>query len=686
MARPGRPGPDGGGPWDDSAAHRRATRALTEAFLARTEGRPTLLPRIAAFGALDEAPLALAGALDLPPAVSPPLRLAQLARLILAMGGRYGAPVTADQAWPLAAELAALMDEAERAEIDLATKLPGLVKAEFAHHWQITLDFLEIVTAAWPGWLAENCVMNPAARQVKLLRTQARSWEDSAPSFPVLAGGSTGGIPAVAELLRVVAGLPGGEVVLPGLDMALPDDIWDKLEDGHPQTSLARLLGRVGARRGDVVEWALPDAAPPGRTVLLNRALLPAAGLVGWRHPAATEAGELFRLSPADQQEEALATALLMRDALETPGRRVALVTPDRDLAGRVAAELRRFGVIADDSAGERLADTPPATFLRLLAEAAAEGLRPVPLLSLLKHPYAAAGLAPGACRAAARGLERDCLRGPAPPPNLAGLQQAARHESTHAFLARLEACLGGLLAVGERKLAAPAEALSTLLAAAEALAGTPDQPGGKRLWAGEDGQALAAAMAELLPALAVLPDQPPATLPGLLEAALADTVIRSRRALRGRDGAEHPPRLHLGPAGSPAATGRRHRPRWPGRRRLAGRRRSRTVDEPPDARRRRGCPRRRRRSARRRTISWRLPAPPLWPCCRARAAEMVPRRCRPGGSNGWTPCCGELAAPCPSTPPCTGPARWTSPLPPWPAAPRRSRVHPCMTARASCP
>jgi ATP-dependent helicase/nuclease subunit B len=53
---------------------RRAARALVEAFLAQTDGRPLLLPRITAFGALDEAPLALAGSLALPPAVAAPLR------------------------------------------------------------------------------------------------------------------------------------------------------------------------------------------------------------------------------------------------------------------------------------------------------------------------------------------------------------------------------------------------------------------------------------------------------------------------------------------------------------------------------------------------------------------------------------------------------------------------------------
>src|SRR5689334_2813502 len=62
---------------------RRAARSLADAFLRASDGKPLLLPRIAAVGALDEAPLALEGALDLPPAVEPMQRLAALTALIL---------------------------------------------------------------------------------------------------------------------------------------------------------------------------------------------------------------------------------------------------------------------------------------------------------------------------------------------------------------------------------------------------------------------------------------------------------------------------------------------------------------------------------------------------------------------------------------------------------------------------
>src|SRR5205823_5253063 len=103
---------------------------------------------------------------------------------------------------------------------------------------------------------------------------------------------------------------------------------------------------------------------------LLRQALLPAVALGDWRASRPFALAGLRSLDTADQHEEATAIALILRDALETPGARAALVTPDRELAGRVSAELVRYGVVADDSAGEPVAQTPPAVLLRLLVRA----------------------------------------------------------------------------------------------------------------------------------------------------------------------------------------------------------------------------------------------------------------------------------------------------------------------------
>jgi len=333
-------------------------------------------------------------------------------------------------------------------------------------------------------------------------------------------------------------------VVLPGLDLDLDEASWEALDDSHPQASLRRLLGALQARREDVRDWREIGAVPAsscagGRVALLRTALLPAASLGSWQAAGGFETEGLLRLAPADQQEEAQAIALALREALQKPGARAALVTPDRGLARRVAAELLRFGVVADDSAGENLCETPAAIFLRLLAEAIAEDLRPVPLLALLKHPLSAAGLSPLACRQEARRLERDCLRGPRPGPGIAGLRAHRKHSES--FLDRLADCLRPLLDLAQMPAAPPDSALAALLEAAERLASTDEASGATRLWAGEDGEALAQYLTELRQAMPILPAVPMRSLPYLLQATMAGHAVRSRRSLRGREGAEHP-------------------------------------------------------------------------------------------------------------------------------------------------
>src|SRR5699024_4379426 len=111
--------------------------------------------------------------------------------------------------------------------------------------------------------------------------------------------------------------------------------------------------------------------------------------------------------------------------ALEVPERTAALVTPDRALARRVAAELARWGIAIDDSAGRPLSQTSIGSFLRLTAAAVWEDLAPVALLACLKHPLAAGGEDPALFRRRVRQLDRRVLRGPRPAPGIPGLRAA---------------------------------------------------------------------------------------------------------------------------------------------------------------------------------------------------------------------------------------------------------------------
>src|SRR5690606_30698309 len=123
----------------------------------------------------------------------------------------------------------------------------------------------------------------------------------------------------------------------------------------------------------------------------------------------------LFR--SANDREEAAAIAIALRLALEHPGpggqpSQAALITPDRNLARRVTAELARFGIPTDDTAGTPLSATPQGMLIQLLLEATLRPGDPVALTALLKHPLVRLGLGWDEMRHAAEALELLALRG----------------------------------------------------------------------------------------------------------------------------------------------------------------------------------------------------------------------------------------------------------------------------------
>jgi ATP-dependent helicase/nuclease subunit B len=529
---------------------RRAARALREAFLRLTAeggdpGAPLLLPRLRPVGDLDEDEVALASegaddaTLAIPPAIPELRRRLLLTQLVLRWSRATGSGgLLHGQAASLATALARLLDAAQSEEASF-DKLSNLAPADLAEHWQTVLKFLEILPRHWPAILAAEGALDPAERRNRLLRRQVQLWRRQPPTTPVIAAGLSGGLPALTELLSAIAWLDRGAVILPGLDRACSAEEWQLLaqEPTHPQHLMALLLRALEIDPVEIREW---PPGPPGapsireaRLRLVSEALRPAERTDAWRDLPPAPAAALTGVSRHDcvsPQDEAATVALLLRRTLETEGATAALVTPDRELARRVTAELRRWNIDIDDSAGLPLARTPPGTFLRLVLDLADSALAPVPLLAALKHPLAAGGAASEAFRADARRLER-AIRGPRPAPGFAGLRAALAERKGEASLAgyidRLERCLGGLVERLRRDSVPLAELAQAHVAAAEALAATADEGGVARLWRDTAGEAAARFCHDLIDAAGDFPPLPGRHYPALFEALAAGTVVR---------------------------------------------------------------------------------------------------------------------------------------------------------------
>ena len=432
---------------------RRAARVLRSEFVDILGGRSAILPIIRALGETDddsgffdvESPTLF----DLAPPINNTVRLLELARLVLAWRNQLPevirsihadtplvAPASpADAVW-LARSLVELIDAVETEEADWED-LKNLDSGDFASWWQLSLQFLTIASQYWPARLDELGRSSPARHRNALLRSEAHRISELDDGDPIIVAGSTGSIPAAAELIAAVASLPQGVVVIPGLDLAMPDETWqqvgaialagefgDPAARGHPQFGLFQLLSRLRLSRDEVVPLDVSVAPLVHRAEIISRAMAPAAATDSWTawrdgyDPAHFEAAfsDVSLIETANEREEAVSIAIALRLALEETGAHgessAALITPDRNLARRVTAELARFGIIADDTAGTPFSATPQGTLVQLLLEATLRPGDPVAIVALLKHPLCRLGLDSDRYQAAVAALELIALRG----------------------------------------------------------------------------------------------------------------------------------------------------------------------------------------------------------------------------------------------------------------------------------
>lgn len=358
-------------------------------------------------------------------------------------GGSLSAS-TLGSAFALAGDLAGILD-AMQAETVPYERLLGLDAANFDELWQLTARFLAILGETWPAILDERGECDPITWRNRLIRAQATRLANSRQTGPVIVAGSTGSMPATAELMATVSRLKRGAVVLPDLDVETDEVGWKALTSfaatspdrgaSHPQAQLARLLEAMQASRTDVATLLHKTSEPPRllRRALAHEALRPAGSTAAWHtlpeRFSSDQADAAFAnvrlIEAADERGEALSIALLIRQALAEPEPTIALVTPDRGLAERVALELQRWGITVDDTAGRPLGRTPAGHALSLLLDALRSDASGRDLLELLHHPAIHLGM-PVAERAAARqALEIGALRGVRATSGLAGLKAA---------------------------------------------------------------------------------------------------------------------------------------------------------------------------------------------------------------------------------------------------------------------
>ncbi len=521
----------------------RAAIAIQDAFVRQSENG-LLLPRLVPIGDADLGEN-VGSALDpidlepIPPAIDPLRRQLIFARkLQQTMPVERLGQIDAAQAMRLAAELARVLDQltVERKTVKDLTKVDVSGLSQF---WDEALKLLGLVLDDWPEELARLGCIDLADRRNRQLERVTERWRSAPPPGFVVAAGISTAAPAIADLVRLVSRLEKGQVVLAGLDFGMPDEQWEALAgdetspaiESHPQFHLRLLLDRIGVARANVDPWGWGKEDKPRaeRGKAVSAAMAPALYTKAWATMSDKERAleGVAAIEATTAAEEAQAVALALREAIETPGQTAALVTPDRSLAERVSAHLKRWGIAADDSAGKPLSVSLPGTLLLALATAMAEQFAPVPLLALIKHPLVKFGEGRQAWLDGARKLDL-ALRGPRPGPHLAGIDAYLASGDHRTLSIRSSASEWWN---GAKGLLEPLEGLTGLPAMIAALRDVATALAGDVIWSGQEGRAAA----DLIANLDLLAVEGPASvsldsLPYLLRDLMSGIAIRPAR------------------------------------------------------------------------------------------------------------------------------------------------------------
>ncbi len=530
----------------------RAIRAMTEAFVRKADGG-LILPHMVAVGdlALDEAVAPMLDGLGSPllPAIDQMSRLLLLAELIGNWRFVRGEKLLPAETLRLARLLCASMDELvieEKALDGIDATDPG---GDLSAHWQTSYQEMRDIIPKYREELAARGFMDATERRNFLIDALTGKIGDDARFKSIYAIGISTAVPAVARLMARLAKLPQATIILPTVDFEMADEDWLDLgsqdpgdgefaakypKEMHPQYQLKLLLERMNVNRSEL-QWADSECDPVRHGQITN-IFCAASKTAEWRQlsKAQKTMSGLSLFEAEDNAGEALGVAIKIRQELEHPFKRIAVITPDRELGLRISQQLKRWGIGVDDSAGIPAVTTPHGAMLFAALACLQSNFSATNLLALWKHPFVQAGEARLDWLENVRAIDM-LLRG---PPVGVGLKAISQKIKSEAQFARGQGRIERVTELESLALwyAEQCKPLETFAQAAsknvasliDALSELLDLLSGGTYWKGATGRQFAQFLEEMSSRdLGFMGQQPFAAIPQIFREFLADMAIR---------------------------------------------------------------------------------------------------------------------------------------------------------------
>ena len=206
------------------------------AFYEALSGKTILLPKIRTIGELEEGiasePSGESWESDAQTeSLNHKRRLFEVARLV-------SQSFTQVKTFEMAAEFLALYDSATLNGVELEKIESIAPPAEGSQYWEKITQILGLIIHRYPALLAKHKIADPKRQQAQVLR----DFQITAPT--IVAGSTAGTLKVYMEFIHRIKDHPNGTVVLPGLDVDMPQEEWQELLPSHPQYAMRQLLGK----------------------------------------------------------------------------------------------------------------------------------------------------------------------------------------------------------------------------------------------------------------------------------------------------------------------------------------------------------------------------------------------------------------------------------------------------------
>ena len=309
-------------------------------------------------------------------------RLLLLERLIKEAHQKKFSKMTKVDFFDLAKNLGSLIDEFNINSVNIKD-LEKIVEEDLPQHLQLNLIFMRQVVARYQKTLKQIKFIDKSSKQILDVNNLINHWEREPYSLPLLIAGSTGSQKSTAMLMYAISKLPQGLVILPGLDTNLTDRSWKNLTPDHPQYgffSLAKTWGLARYGHNEIIKapcWHKMSATDHEtynksiRSHFFSLLMRPAPVTDEWRTEGESildnlnlALDDISLIEAENSRLEAAAISVSIKEAINE-GLTVALVSPAKQIARRVTAELKRWHITPINSLGISLAETELGLFLR---------------------------------------------------------------------------------------------------------------------------------------------------------------------------------------------------------------------------------------------------------------------------------------------------------------------------------